>query len=517
MDTALSACFGLDCPNGPIGATVAQPCTYTPQSSACQHGTHVAGIAAGANGVDNGVTFSGVAPGATIVPIKVASPMLDGSCAPDVICPGIFVSDAIAGLQFAHALGNVDVVNMSFGGTTYSSPCGANEFGYLVAAILLVADGTAVVAASGNGGNKSQISRPACVQGVISVGNTTNGDAVNGSSNSASFLSMLAPGTLVQSSMNGTFDDMSGTSMAAPHVAGGVAVLMQHDPFATPQEILTAMQQTGKPITDVNGVTTPRLRLLAAAAALGDTGLEFSYDTLLKGGKLFSEGTSARNMPASSKTITISGIQSGDAVQEARLYFMTAGAPDQDGAIQFQNLQVGGKLVGASRAPCTVADGGATRVYKADVTKYVSGNGTYTINGIAPAGVGASLVVVTSNTSSPHTKHVQIRHGAMTAQAGESMTHAFPGFPPVTDIDFHVGVGDGDATTEDPMKLGPFSLFGINAFSGSDGGDWDDRSWASSHGSALSVVSAVNLVQNWIKTGTDCLAWAYAGLTYRFN
>ena len=42
-------------------------------------------------------------------------------------------------------------------------------------------------------------------------------------------------------------------------------------------------------------------------------------------------------------------------------------------------------------------------------------------------------------------------------------------------IDFHVGIGDGDVESEDPMKLGGNSTFGSNTFSGSDGGDWDDR------------------------------------------
>jgi subtilisin family serine protease len=520
VDTPSSACFSSnDCPNGIIGPGVAEPCTYTPNSQLCEHGTHVAGIGAGANGTDAGVTFSGVAPGATIIPVKVTSRVkFAPQCfqAGDNLCPVPYTADVIAGLNFVHKLADADVVNMSLGSGSFAGPCGGNQFAFLVAVMQLVADGTAVVASSGNSGSKSGIGSPACVQGVISVGRTSDNDVVHASSQSASFLSLLAPGTNVRSSVAGAFGNMSGTSMSAPHVAGAIAVLLGRVPGATPAQLLGAMQQTGQPITDPgNGVTTPRLRLLTALVSFGDTGFANSYAELLKGGKLFSEGASTRNMPASSETIKISGIQPADAIQAAHLYFMTAGAADTDARVLLNGVLVDAALIGASRTPCGVLGGGAVRVYRADVTGLVPGNGTYTINAIAPSGEGVSLVVVTENPGASFTKHVVIRAGAITALQGEAMAHSFTVFPPLKDVDVHVGMGDGDSTTEEAMKLGGLPLFVANAFSGTDGGNWDDRQTFLKGTPSLQVQNGQ--LENSIKTGTDCLAWAYSGLAYRIS
>jgi hypothetical protein len=351
---------------------------------------------------------------------------------------------------------------------------------------------------------------------VLAVGNTTDVDTVTASSQSASILSMLAPGNGVISSADGAFRIMSGTSMAAPHVAGAVAVLGARVPAATPLQLRAALEQTGKQITDTNGIAKPRLRLLSALVSFGDTGFDVSFGGLLKGGKLFSEGVSARNMPASSQQLTISGLQPGDVVKEAHLYFMTEGAGDLDEAVLFQNQLLSGKLLGASRATCTTAGGGAVRVYRANVTSLVPGNGTYAVNGIAPAGVGASLVVVTHDPAAGFTKHVVVRAGALTAQAGETMSHTFLTFPPLTDLDFHVGLGGGDSTSEDAMTIGGLPVFGANAFSGSDGGEWDDRT-AFLKGSLAAIQAPNGQLANSLHTGTDCLAWAYAGAAYRLG
>ena len=86
------------------------------------------------------------------------------------------------------------------------------------------------MAASGNSGLTDGIGFPACISQVISVGNTTKSDKVNSSSNSVDFLDLLAPGTDVESAVPsgatclftppGPYCEMTGTSQAAPHVAG---------------------------------------------------------------------------------------------------------------------------------------------------------------------------------------------------------------------------------------------------------------------------------------------------------
>ncbi|RQH12598.1 hypothetical protein D5R40_34795, partial [Okeania hirsuta] len=80
-------------------------------------------------------------------------------------------------------------------------------------------------------------------------------------SNSAQFLDILAPGAFINA---GGFN-VPGTSMAAPHVAGAVAVLSEAFPNESPDQILQRMLNSGDPITDHrNGITKPRLNLGAA-------------------------------------------------------------------------------------------------------------------------------------------------------------------------------------------------------------------------------------------------------------
>jgi hypothetical protein len=111
----------------------------------------------------------------------------------------------------------------------------------------------------------------------LSVGSTQDGslgtttDAISSFSNSASFLSLLAPGQPINSPIPGNaFANFQGTSMAAPHVAGAWAMLKQTTPSATVPEILRALQTTGLPITDPrNGITTSRIEIFDALPAIG--------------------------------------------------------------------------------------------------------------------------------------------------------------------------------------------------------------------------------------------------------
>lgn len=93
------ACYsaGGNCPNGStsqLGAGAGQPCTYA--AGGCQHGTHVAGIAAG-----KGSSFSGVAPEAKVIAIQVFSRFTGSSCirAREDPCALSYTSDQIAGLE----------------------------------------------------------------------------------------------------------------------------------------------------------------------------------------------------------------------------------------------------------------------------------------------------------------------------------------------------------------------------------------------------------------------------------
>jgi len=267
------ACFsdGRDCPNRKktqIGPGAALPCDY--DADGCQHGTHVSGIAVG-----DGPTLDGVARGAQLLAIQVFSSFNGAAnCGFDNSpCALSYTSDQIAGLEHVLSLRTsfaIASVNMSLGGATYNTPCDASESARKAAIDNLRSVGIATVIASGNDGDSNGIGTPACISTAISVGSTTKSDVVSSFSNSASFLSLLAPGQSIQSALPGGGTAFwNGTSMASPHVAGAWAILRQHAPTASVSEILAALQGTGVPVTDArNGVTTSRIRVLAAANAL---------------------------------------------------------------------------------------------------------------------------------------------------------------------------------------------------------------------------------------------------------
>ena len=278
---ALEACFsstvaGISqtaCPNGAdvqLGPGAAAPCSL----GDCLHGTHVAGIAAG-HGSSGGVPYSGVARNARLVAIQVFSIVTDSaSCGGLAPCAGAFSSDIIAALEFVYILPasvNVAAVNLSLGSTTHQSYC--DDAPYKPAIDNLRAIGIPSIAASGNSFAGNAISSPACVSSAISVGATTKTDQVSIFSNVAPFLTLFAPGEAIRSSVPGAaFGDLSGTSMAAPHVAGAWAIMRQAAPQAGFSAVLSALRTTGTPITDTRwwsvGADAPRINILEALGVL---------------------------------------------------------------------------------------------------------------------------------------------------------------------------------------------------------------------------------------------------------
>ena len=259
------ACYSDNlCPNGgqvQLGAGAGVNCALG-ISGSCFHGTHVAGIAAG-NGASAGVSYSGVARGAQIMAVQVFT-HFGGS---DI---SAWTSDIMAGLDRVYALRNQHnfaAVNLSLGGDLYSTNC---DWDPMKASIdNLKSVGIATVIATGNDGETSQMSSPACISSAVSVGSTTKSDVVSSSSNVASFMSLLAPGASIRSAYPGsTFVLASGTSMATPHVTGAFAILKQATPGAPANAIvntiLDALTQTGQPITDTRAggtVTKPRIQI----------------------------------------------------------------------------------------------------------------------------------------------------------------------------------------------------------------------------------------------------------------
>lgn len=257
------------CPSGAdsqIGPGSGVPCNV----AGCDHGTHVAGIAAG-NGAGAGQPFSGIAKGAQLMAVQVFSRFDSAAdCSPSAPpCVLSFRSDQVAALEQVYMLRqqhNFASVNISIGGGVFSSPCDADP--RKVGIDHLRSVGIATVIASGNDKSKNGISAPACISSAVSVGATSLGDAVSSFSNVGPYLSLLAPGENINSSVpGGGFGTLSGTSMAAPHVAGAWAILKQAHPEATVAKILTALQDTGKLVKDGRKggkVTKPRIRIAEA-------------------------------------------------------------------------------------------------------------------------------------------------------------------------------------------------------------------------------------------------------------
>lgn len=195
-------------------------------------------------------------------------------------------SDIIEGLDWAIAnkeTYNISAVNMSFSdGVKKTSICN-NTFSNPFQTPINTAhgDGIAIVASSGNSQFTNGLEIPACSENAVSTGATydaTSGgwdwgicsdapatvDTVTCFSNSAGFLSLLAPGAIITA---GGYQQ-GGTSQAAPHVAAAMAIMAQAYSNETPDSWLARLQNAGVPITDSrNGITKSRLDIGAAVAA----------------------------------------------------------------------------------------------------------------------------------------------------------------------------------------------------------------------------------------------------------
>ena len=229
-----------------------------------------------------------MAPGVGIIAIQVFSRHdLKEDCdhAP---CIQSYDSDQISALERVRALQgtyNIAAVNMSLGGGQYMSNCDDDPIKAIIDTLIL--SGTATVVSTGNEEYCGSMGAPACVSTAISVGATDKDDAIDDYSNSATFMTLLAPGSAITSSVpraDGTYEAWDGTSMAAPHVAGAWALLKQAKPDATVSEVLNAFTSTGLEVTDTGkcpAVTKKRINVLAAYRALtGKLSL-----TVIKSGK----------------------------------------------------------------------------------------------------------------------------------------------------------------------------------------------------------------------------------------
>lgn len=241
------------------------------------HGTHIAGIIAG----EGTVAPKGIAPKANIIAVKVM----------DARNSFLSFTQIYRGLEWILAEHpDVDVINMSLGSYALfsSATCAdaAVTLGMEPVITKLRERGILITASSGNQASTIGITSPACMVPVLGIAATfdANMNYVNGVcsapnaqrddvacfSNSTDSIDLVAPGAMITSTMrNGSFANMAGTSMAAPHVAGAIALMRQQSKTKiSADQIESILKSTGKPVQDLrNGLTFRRLDIAAAIAA----------------------------------------------------------------------------------------------------------------------------------------------------------------------------------------------------------------------------------------------------------
>jgi subtilisin family serine protease len=217
-------------------------------TSVIGHGTLVAGIAAAST--NNGVGIAGVAWDASVLPVKVLNARGAGTD-----------FQIAAGIVWAvdHGAG---ILNLSLGGSSESA-------GLCEAVAYATAKGTLVVAAAGNG-HKSVPAYPAACPGVVAVSATdTSGDFAS-FSNYGLWVDLAAPGIQITSTRNdGQYGSESGTSLAAPIIAGVAALLKAQHPDWDPAQIATRLEQTAQDRGPAGRDSYYGHGLLDAHAALG--------------------------------------------------------------------------------------------------------------------------------------------------------------------------------------------------------------------------------------------------------
>lgn len=187
------------------------------------HGTHVAGILGAVGNDENGI--AGVAWSVRLMALKAFDEVGSGT-----------LDDTLSAIGYALANG-ARIINASWGTTTRS-----RALDEVVADA--VRGGVVFVAAAGNNGNEARFF-PAAVPEAIAVGATDASDRSPTFSNHGAFVDLVAPGDAIESTApNALWTTLSGTSMAAPHVSGLVALMLSVNPAFDPAQVLTILRST---------------------------------------------------------------------------------------------------------------------------------------------------------------------------------------------------------------------------------------------------------------------------------
>ena len=353
------------CPGGVSSSTApgsGMPCTLP----GCDHGTHVAGIVAGKSD-----SFSGVAKDANLIAMQVFRKITNSQiCGGSATCTLTSASDWIKGLERVLALKNsfsIAAVNMSIGGGRYDSQSACDNANLAAKAAIdnLRSLGIPTIISSGNNGYLNALSFPACISSAVSVGSTwaragenwfgscfdlnSKLDQISCFSNSAGFLNLLAPGSQIDSSVpGGTYALMSGTSMAAPHVAGAWAVLKQQQPTADVPTVLNAITNTATYIFDSrNGVSKPRINVDQAVQLLSDSPHPQLYSAVLPYARATQAGKTVTAFANAINVGSVTGVNCAPSLPVS-----------SPGAFSYQTTNASNQLIGTPDTPVTIPPGG---------------------------------------------------------------------------------------------------------------------------------------------------------------
>jgi serine protease len=312
--------------------TLTNDCPPASPSDSSWHGTHVAGTIAARTGNSTGV--AGVAYNARVLPVRVL-----GRC-------GALTSDIADAIIWASGGGVTGVptnatparvINMSLGSPP-GYACSSTEQAAINSAR---SRGTVVVVAAGNDGVNAAETTPANCSGVIAVAATTRAGAKTWYSNYGSVVDVSAPGGNLSGSQANdilstlntgttapgadTYAFYSGTSMAAPHVAGVVALMLSRNGALTPDDIELRLKSSTRPLPGScsGGCGTGIVNALAAvnAAVAGGgppsggvcaAGYTLYSGTLSSRGSAYAPTSAGAAYPAGAHSGRLSGPTSAD-------------------------------------------------------------------------------------------------------------------------------------------------------------------------------------------------------------
>ena len=198
----------------------------------CGHGTHTIGTVGATT--NNVVGVAGMAQ-VTLLPFKVLE--LTGLLITD--CGGDYGSISQAIMDAADQ--GARIISMSIGGPAATSLQNAVNYA--------TGKGSIIVAAAGNDGASNSVDYPAAYPNVIAVGAVTASKERASYSDTGAELDIAAPGSNVLSTYNASntsYDTLSGTSMATPHVAGALGLALGCSPGTSAAQLTNALYATAE-------------------------------------------------------------------------------------------------------------------------------------------------------------------------------------------------------------------------------------------------------------------------------